>query len=96
MAIEQVPMWAPEGGQPITVTYTGDGRTVGMVVTPVLFEVEDNYFKLLGPLKHSGFLGGIDRRLDSQRATIDRLLKHLQAHCPHLIDPTRGCEHLGH
>ena len=97
MAIEPVPMWTPEGGQPITVTYVGDGRTVGLVVVPETFErTAKNYLKLTGPLRHAGFLGGIDRRLDNQRKSIDQLLNHLQKHCPHLLDPTRGCEHLGH
>lgn len=97
MPIEPVPMWTPEGNQPVTLTYVGNGRTVGLVIAPETFVAPaQDYLKLTGPIQHAGFLGGIDRRLDNQRKTIDRLLKHLQAHCPHLIDPTRGCEHLGH
>lgn len=40
--------------------------------------------KLTGQIVAAGLAEGIDARLVNQRASIDRLLKHVQAHCPKL------------
>lgn len=47
--------------------------------------------KLEGQVIAAGPAEGIDQRLANQRDSIDRLLKHLEKHCPRFV--SGECEH---
>lgn len=48
---------------------------------------------LEGIIQHAKFVKGIDLQVDTQRASINRLLEHLRQHCPELMG-TGKCQHL--
>lgn len=54
----------------------------------------DDEFRLEGRIIGANFLTGIDRRLDVQRRSIERLLEHLKVHCPKL-NHNGECEFIG-
>lgn len=80
----------------VTVTFTHQGRSFAYSVKldEAGASMLGDHIILSGMAMNSGYLDGIDKRLDNQRKSIDGLLSHLKVHCPRL----RGegsCSHGG-
>jgi hypothetical protein len=96
-AINEAAMQLPPVGQVVMITFEVEGKTICIAgrVGEANFS-EGNSFSLTAPIFGANFLAGIDRRLDQQRRSIERLLEHLKHHCPALQGKGMlSCPHYG-
>lgn len=84
----------PKKGDVITVTHVVDGTSWGTAIRVDSVVIDRGTIVITAAMSAGPKeLAGIDARLDNQRNTIDRLLHHLQEHCPKM---TAGghCPHM--
>lgn len=72
-----------------------EGKTVSVLLDIESVTVTDEKMVITGTVKAVTPDTMTDSRLSRQKESIDRLLKHLQHHCPHLIDPSAVCDYQG-
>lgn len=77
----------------MTITYQVDKKTAAIVLKPSLALIRGTSIEVIADIRDAGYLEGIDKRLDNQRQSIDRLLEHLKQHCPKLLTG-EPCNHL--
>lgn len=96
--IQQNSIFTPEPGTLLDIRLTDKARTThnwSVRLQSSLWVPSDRRawsVRIEGQLQAAAEATGIDQRLDNQRASIDRLLKHLEIHCPRLSSGS-ACEH---
>lgn len=85
MTINESALIVPPKDGLTLVTFAIEDKSICLAVKvdEATFEV-GTILSLNGPVKGANFLTGIDKRLDNQRRSIERLLAHLKHHCPAL------------
>lgn len=88
-------VYMPQPNELLSVRGLVDNRTVMWsfnVTEGQWMPAPDLSMRLTGRIVGAEFFSGIDERLKNQRDSIDRMLKHLQYHCP-MLAGTGGCAH---
>jgi hypothetical protein len=89
--MEREAIYKPESQEILVVRGLLDRRTVmwsyNVSKAEWLASPEPFTLQMTGRIIGAEFFDGIDERLANQKASIDRLLKHLKHHCPDLKPP---------
>lgn len=87
----------PKSGDLVELRYVIDGRTVSVMLETKNFSIMSGTtgVQLIGKIAGADYAPeGIDGRNERQRESINRLLAHLEAHCPEFISG-QVCQHNG-
>lgn len=84
----------PSRGEPVTLTYVKGRKSYGSAIVVDSVSFEGDRIVITGQHRATKELEGIDARLDNQRKSIQRLLDHLQNHCPQMTGEGK-CPHMG-